>query len=59
MEIGIMSIAMNENALKTVAQLSILKLGMNSEKQTANEMNEMINHLAIESGKGINLDKIV
>lgn len=59
MDIGAMSISMNQGALKTAVQLSVLKLGMNSEKQVANQMTEMMNNMAVEPGKGINLDKIV
>lgn len=59
MDIGAMSISMNQGALKTAVQLSVLKIGMNSEKQVANQMTEMMNNMVIESGKGINLDKIV
>ncbi|WP_394884643.1 YjfB family protein [Clostridium butyricum] len=59
MDIGAMSISMNQGALKTAVQISVLKLGMNSEKQVADQMTEMINNIAVEPGKGINLDKIV
>ncbi|NFF89248.1 putative motility protein [Clostridium botulinum] len=59
MDIGAMSISMNQGALKTAVQLSVLKLGMNSEKQVAHQMTEMMNNMAVEPGKGINLDKIV
>ncbi|MBN1057655.1 putative motility protein [Clostridium botulinum] len=59
MDIGAMSISMNQGALKTAVQLSVLKLGMNSEKQVADQMTEMMNNMAVEPGKGINLDKIV
>ncbi|NFO04376.1 putative motility protein [Clostridium botulinum] len=59
MDIGAMSISMNQGALKTAVQLSVLKLGMNSEKQVADQMAEMMSNMAVESGKGINLDKII
>ncbi|HBJ2620840.1 TPA: YjfB family protein [Clostridium botulinum] len=59
MDIGAMSISMNQGALKTAVQLSVLKLGMNSEKQVADQMTEMMNNMAVEPGKGINLDEIV
>ncbi|WP_252248650.1 YjfB family protein [Clostridium sp. ZBS20] len=59
MDIGAMSISMNQGALKTAVQLSVLKIGMNSEKQVANQMTEMIDNMVIEPRKGINLDKIV
>ncbi|MBN1064022.1 YjfB family protein [Clostridium botulinum] len=59
MDIGAMSISMNQGALKTAVQLSVLKLGMNSEKQVADQMTEMMNNMAVEPGKGINLDKMV
>ncbi len=54
-----MSISMNQGTLKTAVQLSVLKLGMNSEKQVADQMTEMMDNMAVEPGKGINLDKIV
>ncbi|NFH68714.1 putative motility protein [Clostridium botulinum] len=59
MDIGAMSISMNQGALKTAVQLSVLKLGMNSEKQVADQITEMMNNMAVEPGKGINLDKII
>ncbi|MDR5586533.1 MULTISPECIES: YjfB family protein [Clostridium] len=59
MDIGAMSISMNQGTLKTAVQLSVLKLGMNSEKQVADQMTEMMDKMAVEPGKGINLDKIV
>ncbi|WP_315077704.1 YjfB family protein [uncultured Clostridium sp.] len=59
MDIGAMSISMNQGALKTAVQLSVLKLGMNSEKQVANQMTEMMNNMVVEPGKGINIDKMV
>ncbi|MCS6131042.1 putative motility protein [Clostridium botulinum] len=59
MDIGAISISMNQGALKTAVQLSVLKLGMNSEKQVADQMTEMMDNMAVEPGKGINLDKIV
>ncbi|AOR22908.1 YjfB family protein [Clostridium taeniosporum] len=59
MDIRAMSISMNQGALKTAVQLSVLKLGMNSQKQVADQMTEMMDNMAVEPGKGINLDKIV
>ncbi|MEW9937359.1 YjfB family protein [Clostridium butyricum] len=59
MDISAMSISMNQGALKTAVQLSVLKLGMNSEKQVADQMKEMMDNIVIEPGKGIKLDKTV
>ncbi|ACD51457.1 UNVERIFIED_ORG: putative motility protein [Clostridium botulinum] len=59
MDIGAMSISMNQGALKTAVQLSVLKIGMNSEKQVADQMAEMMDNMVVEPGKGINLDKMV
>ncbi len=59
MDIGAMSISMNQGALKTAVQLSVLKIGMNSEKQVADKMAEMMDNMVVEPGKGINLDKMV
>ncbi|GAA0078687.1 hypothetical protein UT300005_30660 [Clostridium sp. CTA-5] len=36
-----------------------MKLGMNSEKEIANQITEMMSNMAVEPGKGINLDKFV
>lgn len=59
MDIGAISISMNQGALKTAVQLSVLKLGMNSQKHVSDKMTEMINNMPTEPGKGINLDKKV
>ncbi|KIL09023.1 hypothetical protein SR42_08625 [Clostridium botulinum] len=59
MDIGAMSISMNQGALKTAVQLSVLKIGMNSEKQVADQMAEIMDNMVVEPGKGINLDKMV
>lgn len=59
MNIGNMSISMNQVALKTAVQLSVLKLGMDSNKQISNAMTEMMSNMASDPNKGINLDKIV
>ncbi|WP_394887336.1 YjfB family protein [Clostridium butyricum] len=59
MDIGSMSISMNQGALKTAVQLSVLKLGMDSNKQISNAMTEMMSNMASDPNKGINLDKIV
>lgn len=59
MDISNISISMTEGALKTAVQLSVLKLGMDSNKQISNTMTEMMSNMASEPNKGINLDKMV
>lgn len=59
MDIPAMSISMNQGALKNAVQISVLKLGMNSNEKMAEQMNDMMNNMAVEPHKGINLDESI
>lgn len=56
MDIGIMSMAMSQSSMATAVGISVLKLGMNTGEQTAAQMADMLKNIAVEPGKGINLD---
>ncbi|OOM16270.1 YjfB family protein [Clostridium saccharobutylicum] len=56
MDIGVMSMAMGQSSLATAVGVSVLKLGMNAGEQTATQMTDMIQNMAIEPDKGIVLD---
>lgn len=56
MDIGLLSMAMGQNSLATAVGMSVLKLGMDTGEQTATQMTDMLQNMAIEPGKGINLD---
>lgn len=56
MDIGVMSMAMGQSSLATAVGVSVLKLGMNAGKETATQMTDMIQNMAIETDRGITLD---
>ena len=56
MDIGALSMCMSNTSLASAVQISVLKMGMNTNKQTSNAMTEMMSKMAIEPDKGINLD---
>lgn len=51
--------SMNQGALATAVQLSLIKLQMNTGKEMAVGMKEMMDTMAVDTTKGVNLDKIV
>ncbi|WP_278320216.1 putative motility protein [Clostridium uliginosum] len=50
---------MAQSSLKVATQLSVMKLGMNSEEKMSAQMTKMIDNMSVESGKSINLDIFV
>jgi hypothetical protein len=59
MDIGALSMGMSNVALVSAVQISVLKMGMNTNEQTSNAMTEMMSKMAVEPGKGANIDKMV
>lgn len=56
MDIAALSMGMSNASLASAVQISVMKLGMNSNEEMAAQMNEMLKNVAIETGKGVNLD---
>lgn len=56
MDIEALSMAMSQSKVKESAGISIMKLAMNTSKQTVNQMTEMMQNIAIDSNVGQNLD---
>lgn len=56
MDIGALSMSMSNASLASAVQISVLKMGMNTNEQTSNAMTEMMSKMAVEPEKGINLD---
>ncbi|MBS5982634.1 MAG: YjfB family protein [Clostridium butyricum] len=56
MDIAALSMGMSNSSLASAVQISVMKLGMNSNEEMASQMNEMLKNVAVETGKGINLD---
>jgi predicted hotdog family 3-hydroxylacyl-ACP dehydratase len=55
MDIGTMSIAMNQSALQSAVSVSVLKMAMNSEAQTSNQMVKIMDNAAIREDMGSGL----
>ena len=59
MDIAALSIGMSQSAVNTAASIALLKMQMNTGEETSNNLLEMAKTMAVESGKGLNLDKYV
>ena len=59
MDIAALSIGMSQNAVNTAASIALLKMQMNTSEETSNNLLEMAKTMAVEPGKGLNLDKYV
>ncbi|WP_302647116.1 YjfB family protein [uncultured Clostridium sp.] len=59
MDIAALSIGMSQSAVNTAASIALLKMQMNTGEETSNNLLEMAKTMAVEPGKGLNLDKYV
>lgn len=59
MDIAALSIGMSQSAVNTAASIALLKMQMNTGEETSNNLLEMAKIMAVELGKGLNLDKYV
>lgn len=59
MDIAALSIGMSQSAVNTAASIALLKMQMNTGEETSNNLLEMAKTIAVEPGKGLNLDKYV
>ena len=59
MDIAALSIGMSQNAVNTAASIALLKMQMNTGEETSINLLEMAKTMAVEPGKGLNLDKYV
>ena len=59
MDIAALSIAMSQSSVNTAASIALLKMQMNTGEETSNNLLEMAKTMAVEPGKGLNLDKYV
>lgn len=56
MDIAAMSIGMHEASLQNAVSISVMKIAMNSETETATQMTDMMSNMAIDTSKGTNID---
>ena len=59
MDIAALSIGMSQSVVNTAASIALLKMQMNTGEETSNNLLEMAKIMAVEPGKGLNLDKYV
>lgn len=59
MDIGEISIEMNQTSLKNTIQVSVMKMTMDNVKETSNNMVNIIDTINIEPYKAINIDATI
>lgn len=56
MDIAALSMAMNQSRVQESASIAVMKIAMNTGKDNATQMAEMISNLAVDPNLGNNLD---
>ncbi|WP_097025874.1 YjfB family protein [Clostridium peptidivorans] len=56
MDIAGLSMAMSQSKVKDAASLAVMKLAMNTGKENAAQMTEMLKSAAVDPNRGQNLD---
>lgn len=56
MDIGALSILMNQSKLHQAASLSVMKIAMDTEKVTAAQVNEILKNCSPDPNLGNNID---
>ncbi|WP_236896267.1 MULTISPECIES: YjfB family protein [Clostridium] len=56
MDIGAMSMVMNQASLQSAVSVSVMKMAMNSEKVAAVQVTDMMSNMAVDTSKGTNID---
>ncbi|MGH4125767.1 MAG: YjfB family protein [Clostridium sp.] len=56
MDIGALSMIMSQSRVQQSASIAVMKIAMNTGKENAIQMTEMIKNVAVDSNVGQNLD---
>lgn len=56
MDIGTMSMAMNQSSLQSAVSVSVLKMAMNSEAQASNQISKIMDNAAVDETRGSKID---
>jgi hypothetical protein len=56
MDIGALSIVMNQSKVQQSAGIAVMKMAMNTGKETANQVTEMLKNAAVDPNRGQHLD---
>lgn len=59
MDIEAMSVSMHQASLQNAVSISLMKMAMNTETQSASQMTDMIKNMAVDSDRGTNIDASV
>lgn len=56
MDIAAMSIGMHQAALQNSVSISLMKMSMDNQVQSASQMTDMMSDMAVDTSKGTNID---
>lgn len=56
MDVAAISMGLSNSSLASAVSLSVMKLQMNNNDDLAKGMEEMMNNMAVDPNRGINLD---
>ena len=56
MDIGALSMIMSQSQVQQTAGLAVMKMAMDTGKETATQMTEMMKNVAVDTNVGQNLD---
>lgn len=56
MDIAAMSIGMHQASLQNAVSISLMKMSMNNQVQSASQMTEMMSNMAVDTTKGTHID---
>ncbi|GAA0724285.1 YjfB family protein [Clostridium malenominatum] len=59
MDIAALSISMSQSKVQQAAKLAVMKIAMNTGKETATQMTEMLKNSAVDPNLGKHLDASV
>jgi hypothetical protein len=56
MDIAAMSIGMHQASLQNAVSISLMKMSMDNQVQSASQMTNMMSNMAVDTSKGTNID---
>lgn len=56
MDIEAMSVAMHQASLQNAVSISLMKMMMDNQAQSASEMTNMVDNIGVDPSRGINID---
>ncbi len=59
MDIGVLSMVMSQSKVQDAASVAVMKMAMNSGKETASQVTEILKNTAVDTKLGNHLDRKV